>query len=114
VLIFSMLPVALALSDSSSGRAPLGAVLVGGMATSTLLSLLYVPVAYTYFDSLSKLGGTVFHWRPWSWWRRRGPEPARQVPYPVAGGSGSAGERLQALRGGRRRRAQGPALAVGR
>ena len=60
VLIFSMLPVALALGDSSSGRAPLGAVLVGGMATSTLLSLLYVPVAYTYFDSLSKLGGKLF------------------------------------------------------
>src|SRR5207253_2366062 len=31
--------------------APLGAVLVGGMLTNTLLSLVYVPVAYTYFDS---------------------------------------------------------------
>jgi len=113
VLIFSMLPVALALSDSSSGRAPLGAVLVGGMATSTLLSLLYVPVAYTYFDSLSKLGGKVFHWRPWAW-RRRASDSARPMPYAVAGGAGSVGERLQALRGGRRRRAQRPALAVGR
>ena len=76
VLIFSMLPVALALGDSASGRAPLGAVLVGGMATSTLLSLLYVPVAYTYFDCLSKLGGKLFHWRPWSWRRRaRAEEP---------------------------------------
>src|SRR4029079_3138389 len=94
VLIFSMLPVAMGLSDSSSGRAPLGAVLVGGMATSTLLSLLYVPVAYTYFDSLSKLGGKLFHWRPCSW-RRQAREPdERAVPYPVAGGASQAEERV--------------------
>jgi hypothetical protein len=103
----------MALSDSSSGRAPLGAVLVGGMATSTLLSLLYVPVAYTYFDSLSKLGGKLFHWRPWilrssgqAGRRRTSESDERPMPYPVAGGSSSAGERLQALRGGRRRRPQ--------
>ncbi|MCC7369530.1 MAG: efflux RND transporter permease subunit [Chloroflexi bacterium] len=51
VLIFSMLPVALKLGEGGEGRAPLGAVLVGGMLTNTLLSLVYVPVAYTYFDS---------------------------------------------------------------
>jgi HAE1 family hydrophobic/amphiphilic exporter-1 len=45
VMIFSMLPVAMALSGSSSGRALLGAVLVGGMATSMLLSLLHAPAA---------------------------------------------------------------------
>ena len=114
VLIFSMLPVAMALSDSSSGRAPLGAVLVGGMATSTLLSLLYVPVAYTYFDSLSKLGGKLVHWRPWTWRRRSSDSGGQPMPYPVAGGASSVGERLQALRGGRRRRPPGPALATGR
>ena len=57
VLILSMLPVALKLGDGGEMRAPLGAVLVGGMATSTFLSLLYVPVAYTYFDSLGTLFG---------------------------------------------------------
>jgi HAE1 family hydrophobic/amphiphilic exporter-1 len=51
VLIFSMLPVALKLGEGGEGRAPLGAVLVGGMLTNTVLSLVYVPVAYTYFDS---------------------------------------------------------------
>jgi multidrug efflux pump subunit AcrB len=112
VLIFSMLPVAMALSDSASGRAPLGAVLVGGMATSTLLSLLYVPVAYTYFDSLSKLGGKLFRWRPWAW-RRPQSAPERPMPYPVAGGARAVDERVQALRG-RRRRQQRPALAGSR
>jgi hypothetical protein len=80
------------------------------MATSTLLSLLYVPVAYTYFDSLSKLGGRLFHWRP-SFWRRR-PGPQREAPLPVAGGSLSrAGERLRSLRGRRRRQSERAALA---
>jgi hypothetical protein len=112
VLIFSMLPVAMALSDSSSGRAPLGAVLVGGMATSTLLSLLYVPVAYTYFDSLSKLGGKLFSWQPWTLWRRDRSDGDEPMPYPVAGGGVSAvEERLHSLRGRRRGQPQRPALA---
>jgi HAE1 family hydrophobic/amphiphilic exporter-1 len=45
VLILSMLPVALKLGDGGESRAPLGAVLVGGMLTSTVLSLLFVPVS---------------------------------------------------------------------
>ena len=64
VLIFSMLPVALKLGEGGEVRAPLGAVLVGGMATSTVLALLYVPVAYTYFDSLGQLIGRLVSWRP--------------------------------------------------
>jgi HAE1 family hydrophobic/amphiphilic exporter-1 len=127
VLIFSMLPVAMALSDSSSGRAPLGAVLVGGMATSTLLSLLYVPVAYTYFDSLSALIGKVFTFKPRlpSWpfstggasaERSRGPAHGSAAPMPVAGGASVAAVRVQSARGlHRRSRAgsigRGPSLA---
>ena len=71
VLILSMLPVALQLGEGGESRAPLGAVLVGGMVTSTFLSLLYVPVAYTYFDSLGAFIGGLFrrehrlpNWRP--------------------------------------------------
>jgi HAE1 family hydrophobic/amphiphilic exporter-1 len=61
VLIFSMLPVALELGEGGEGRAPLGAVLVGGMLTNTLLSLVYVPVAYTYFDSFGGWLTRLFH-----------------------------------------------------
>jgi hydrophobic/amphiphilic exporter-1 (mainly G- bacteria), HAE1 family len=64
VLILSTLPVAMRLGDGGAARAPLGAVLVGGMATSTVLSLLYVPVAYTYFDSLGVWLGRLFNFRP--------------------------------------------------
>jgi HAE1 family hydrophobic/amphiphilic exporter-1 len=107
VLIFSMLPVALGLGDSASGRAPLGAVLVGGMATSTVLSLLYVPVAYTYFDSLAQMTGRLVRWRPRSW--REQPHFHHEQPLPVAGGASSledrVDDRLRALRRNRRRRA---------
>jgi HAE1 family hydrophobic/amphiphilic exporter-1 len=64
VLILSMLPVALKLGEGGEQRAPIGAILVGGMVTSTLLSLLYVPVAYTYFDSLGTFISRLVSWRP--------------------------------------------------
>jgi hypothetical protein len=64
VLIFSMLPVALQWSPGGEVRSPVGAILVGGMTTSTFLSLLYVPVMYTYFDSLGTFLGRVAAWRP--------------------------------------------------
>ena len=73
VLIFSMLPVALKLGEGGEGRAPLGAVLVGGMTTSTLLSLVYVPVAYTYFDSFGAWLTRLFRKREPELPRWRGP-----------------------------------------
>jgi hydrophobic/amphiphilic exporter-1 (mainly G- bacteria), HAE1 family len=109
VLILSMLPVALKLGDGGEMRAPLGAVLVGGMTTSTILSLLYVPVAYTYFDSLSALFGRLFSFklrlpfRPRSSDRDRRPQRRQLAPLPVAGGASVAVERVQAARGGQRR-----------
>jgi HAE1 family hydrophobic/amphiphilic exporter-1 len=106
VLILSMLPVALKLGDGGEQRAPLGAVLVGGMATSTLFTLLYVPVAYTYFDSFAAAMGRLLGWRP----RRRPADvrlpTARPALLPVAGGAPSRVDRVEAMRGTRRRPAR--------
>ena len=48
--ICSMLPVALGTGDGSEWRAPMGIISIGGLLTSTLLTLLVVPVVYTLLD----------------------------------------------------------------
>jgi hydrophobic/amphiphilic exporter-1 (mainly G- bacteria), HAE1 family len=47
---------------------PFGKTLVGGMTTATILTLLVVPVAYTYFDDLRVSAG---EWARRVVWRRR-------------------------------------------
>lgn len=47
-----MLPIALGLGNDPSFRAPMAIVVIGGLITSTFLSLLVVPVVYTYVDDL--------------------------------------------------------------
>jgi HAE1 family hydrophobic/amphiphilic exporter-1 len=51
-MIFGMLPVALAISEGGEIRAPMAVVVIGGLITSTLLTLVVVPVAYSLLDSL--------------------------------------------------------------
>jgi HAE1 family hydrophobic/amphiphilic exporter-1 len=63
-MIFGMLPIALALSEGSELRAPMAVAVIGGLITSTLLTLVVVPVAYTLIDSIAEktLGhATVMH-----------------------------------------------------
>jgi HAE1 family hydrophobic/amphiphilic exporter-1 len=47
-----MLPLALALGRGSETQAPLATAVIGGLSTSTLLTLFVVPVVYTLFDDL--------------------------------------------------------------
>jgi HAE1 family hydrophobic/amphiphilic exporter-1 len=49
-MIFGMLPIALALGEGGGFRAPMARAVIGGLITSTMLTLVVVPVAYTYFD----------------------------------------------------------------
>jgi HAE1 family hydrophobic/amphiphilic exporter-1 len=51
-MIFGMLPIALSLGEGGGFRAPMARAVIGGLITSTLLTLLVVPVAYTYFDDV--------------------------------------------------------------
>ncbi len=45
-----MLPIALGIGVDPSFRSPMAIVVIGGLITSTFLSLLVVPVVYTYVD----------------------------------------------------------------
>jgi multidrug efflux pump subunit AcrB len=47
-----MLPVALGLWADGGFRAPMAVAVIGGLITSTLLSLIVVPVVFTYVDDL--------------------------------------------------------------
>jgi HAE1 family hydrophobic/amphiphilic exporter-1 len=49
-MIFGMLPTALALGSGAEFRAPMGRAVIGGLITSTILTLLVVPVVYTLLD----------------------------------------------------------------
>ncbi len=51
-LIFGLLPVATSASSGSEFRAPMAMITVGGLLTSTLLTLVVVPVVYCLLDSL--------------------------------------------------------------
>ena len=51
-MIFGMLPIALALGEGGGFRAPMARAVIGGLITSTMLTLVVVPVAYTYFDDM--------------------------------------------------------------
>jgi HAE1 family hydrophobic/amphiphilic exporter-1 len=52
-MIFGMLPLALALGAGAEMRAPMARAIVGGLVTSTLLTLIVVPVVYSLLDDFS-------------------------------------------------------------
>jgi len=51
-MVFGMLPLALALTEGSEQRAPMGQAVIGGVITSSLLTLVVVPVIYCWLDDL--------------------------------------------------------------
>ncbi|HLZ18177.1 MAG TPA: efflux RND transporter permease subunit, partial [Smithellaceae bacterium] len=59
-MIFGMLPLALALGAGAEMRAPMARGVIGGLLTSTLLTLIVVPVAYTLLDDLRRRKGGRF------------------------------------------------------
>jgi len=52
-MIFGMVPLAFAMSEGSEQRAPMGQAVIGGVLTSSLLTLVVVPVIYCYLDDLA-------------------------------------------------------------
>ena len=72
-----MLPIAIGLGTDPSFRAPMAIVVIGGLITSTFLSLLVVPVVFTYVDDAR------------AWLRRRfsRAKPATMPPAPHGAGA---------------------------
>jgi hydrophobic/amphiphilic exporter-1 (mainly G- bacteria), HAE1 family len=55
-MIFGMMPVAFAFGEGSELRSPMGQAVIGGLITSTLLTLFVVPVVYSILDDFSFAG----------------------------------------------------------
>jgi HAE1 family hydrophobic/amphiphilic exporter-1 len=77
-MIFGMLPIAIGMGEGGGFRAPMARAVIGGLITSTLLTLVVVPVAYTYFDDF---GGWVARG-----FKRKPKEAAAPAREPVRGG----------------------------
>jgi HAE1 family hydrophobic/amphiphilic exporter-1 len=60
-MVFGMVPLAFALTEGSEQRAPMGQAVIGGVITSSLLTLVVVPVIYCYLDDLA--GWARRRWR---------------------------------------------------
>ncbi len=54
-MIFGMMPLALAIGAGAEFRAPMARAVIGGLITSSLLTLIVVPVVYTFFDDFGGL-----------------------------------------------------------
>jgi HAE1 family hydrophobic/amphiphilic exporter-1 len=52
-MIFGMVPIAFSVSEGSEFRSPMGQAVIGGLVTSTLLTLFVVPVVYSLIDDFS-------------------------------------------------------------
>lgn len=55
------LPVALGLSEGSEFRQPMSVALIGGLLTSTLLTLIVIPVVYLIVDDVAEKVSSFFH-----------------------------------------------------
>jgi HAE1 family hydrophobic/amphiphilic exporter-1 len=51
-MIVGMVPLALGLGEGAEQRSPMAHAIIGGVLTSTLLTLVVVPVIYTYLDDM--------------------------------------------------------------
>jgi len=56
-----MMPIALGFSGDSSFRAPMAIAVIGGLITSTLLSLIVIPAAFTVIDDIGGWVARKFH-----------------------------------------------------
>jgi hydrophobic/amphiphilic exporter-1 (mainly G- bacteria), HAE1 family len=77
-MIFGMVPLAFALTEGSEQRAPMGQAVIGGVITSSLLTLVVVPIVYCYLDDLTQ------------WLRRRFAPSQAQAPRASFGGGSGA------------------------
>ena len=79
-MVFGMLPLALALGAGGEMRQGMAVVVVGGLTSSALLTLVLVPVVYTYMEGVRHRLPALFRrvrWAAWIPWGKRPAEASR-------------------------------------
>ena len=61
-LVLAMMPIALKLGEGSEWRAPMAVTVIGGLLTSTLLTLVLIPAVYTIMDDFTGALSRAPHW----------------------------------------------------
>jgi HAE1 family hydrophobic/amphiphilic exporter-1 len=69
-----MIPVAIGHGDGGETRAPMGVAVIGGLITSTFLTLFVVPVIYTLLETVGQFFGRL--WSRITGSRHEASEPA--------------------------------------
>jgi hypothetical protein len=78
-LVCAMLPLLLGKGAGSEMRAPIAAVVIGGNISSTLLTLILVPVVYTFLDGGAERVSRLIRWLA-------GSQPDEEAATPVVPG----------------------------
>jgi multidrug efflux pump subunit AcrB len=86
-MIAGMIPIAVGWHGDSAFRAPMAIAVIGGIITSTALTLLIVPAAFTLVDDLERWLGRRFARMVSEDGRAHAPHPSSRGPAPPAGGT---------------------------
>jgi hypothetical protein len=99
-LVLAMSPIAMKLGEGSEWRAPMAVTVIGGLLTSTLLTLVLIPAVYTIMDDftgllarsprLIQMLARIPRWRPSRQPHVAEPEAPRvpeRMPVPAGGGA---------------------------
>jgi hypothetical protein len=78
-MIAGMMPAALGLDSGGEFRAPMSVAVIGGLLSSTLLSLVFVPAVFAVMDDIGRLA-----WREFSRFVGPGEEAATEADLPEA------------------------------
>ncbi len=79
-----MFPSALSLGDGGGFRSPMAIAVTGGLIMSTLLSLVFVPAAFTVLDDAGRLSWRLFSRLFGQPDEERAPERLKPAPLPKA------------------------------
>jgi HAE1 family hydrophobic/amphiphilic exporter-1 len=78
-MVFGMMPLALALGAGSEMRQGMAVVVVGGLTSSALLTLVLVPVVYTYMEGVRHRLPALFRRVRWATWIPWGKQPTEEA-----------------------------------